>query len=647
MERLGLLLLAALVAVPVGAAQASLDSQDDASSGQDAPDTASAEVFVESGETYQGELRDGDYHDWYAFEADAGDRVEVRVSGAYGCFEIAKAPKDEAAATCAQAPYAETQVLEATLDASGTWFVHYQNVPADVYQFGLGVDEPAPSPTGAPATEIPEPPAVPYEEQDDAGSGGDAPDQRSADIEIASGTVYEGELVGSTFGLTVEDEVDWYTFTGQAGQEAEFKLAASLACLRVYDSQGEELDFTCADAALGVGSTSVDLDSDGRYFVSVSYFAPPQDYRFSVGLDEAAPDPGWPVQPSPYDDSEPARRADTPSAVREASNTDQPVALPVDSGHVLASLEPNEDLVAADPAGEPRFFEGHLVERPDSEVRVALDDGTVQGTVFAAGAVVPVGVLADAIAAATDEVRVGEPFDPVQPRVEYGHAGGCLSATPHYVPNPAGLTLGWPTRTLDVAFAVDEAFVDRFDDWQGKALEFVNRIDGFYQAAGDLEVAVADLHAHAGALNESTTGEALSASADHYDAAHPDLDRESVHLFAGHEYSNAAGQAECIGAAGNTELAYSTGEALHEGTIGFGPFEWFPMTTEKIAAHEIGHILSGHHHYANCAERAPTYEPMNTFSACTLMINDVGLASLEFSTMNTLVTRGWSDAEDL
>lgn len=84
-----------------------------------------------------------------------------------------------------------------------------------------------------------------------------------------------------------------------------------------------------------------------------------------------------------------------------------------------------------------------------------------------------------------------------------------------------------------------------------------------------------------------------------------------------------AGQADCIGGVAYADHAFAVGEA--GGDVG-----------AKIMAHELGHLMGAHHHYANCAESLPN----GGDNVCTLMINDVGLAGLPFSTLNGLVVRG-------
>lgn len=84
-----------------------------------------------------------------------------------------------------------------------------------------------------------------------------------------------------------------------------------------------------------------------------------------------------------------------------------------------------------------------------------------------------------------------------------------------------------------------------------------------------------------------------------------------------------AGLADCIGGIAYPENAFAVGES----DAGFAA---------KVLAHELGHLMGGQHHYANCAESLPN----GGDNVCTLMINDVGLAGLPFSTLNGVVVRG-------
>ena len=98
-----------------------------------------------------------------------------------------------------------------------------------------------------------------------------------------------------------------------------------------------------------------------------------------------------------------------------------------------------------------------------------------------------------------------------------------------------------------------------------------------------------------------------------------------------------AGLADCIGGVRFANSAFAVGED-------FGPAEQDdPLQrngTAKVLAHELGHLMGAHHHYANCVEGNLSEVGEPEVSPCTLMFNVVNLASLNFSTFNGTVVRG-------
>ncbi len=113
-------------------------------------------------------------------------------------------------------------------------------------------------------------------------------------------------------------------------------------------------------------------------------------------------------------------------------------------------------------------------------------------------------------------------------------------------------------------------------------------------------------------------------------------------LVSGTTGNSVAGQADCIGGIMHPTEAFAIGEfderdVEGRSLLGLG---YFDNITGKVFAHEIGHLLGAHHHYANCAEGAHSDPIGDALSACTLMINDVGLASLNLSVVNSAVARG-------
>ena len=101
-----------------------------------------------------------------------------------------------------------------------------------------------------------------------------------------------------------------------------------------------------------------------------------------------------------------------------------------------------------------------------------------------------------------------------------------------------------------------------------------------------------------------------------------------------------AGMADCIGGVAFPEHAFAMGENFSPdegGLLGLSGLTNRQLTA-KVLSHELGHLLGGHHHYANCAEGL--LDLGEEASPCTLMFNDVGLASLNFSALNGLVVQG-------
>ena len=100
-----------------------------------------------------------------------------------------------------------------------------------------------------------------------------------------------------------------------------------------------------------------------------------------------------------------------------------------------------------------------------------------------------------------------------------------------------------------------------------------------------------------------------------------------------------AGMADCIGGILLPHRAFAVGERLAAGGS-IGPLAVAQRLPGKILAHELGHLLGAHHHYANCAEAVPHAAAERTTDVCTLMFNDVSLVSLRYSTANLAVVRG-------
>jgi hypothetical protein len=101
-----------------------------------------------------------------------------------------------------------------------------------------------------------------------------------------------------------------------------------------------------------------------------------------------------------------------------------------------------------------------------------------------------------------------------------------------------------------------------------------------------------------------------------------------------------AGLADCIGGVRFPERAFAVGEVFASEDLPVGPITFYADATAKIAAHELGHLMGGHHHYANCAEATKSEQEVFEGSPCTLMFNFADFQSIHFSTVNAQVVRG-------
>ncbi len=110
-----------------------------------------------------------------------------------------------------------------------------------------------------------------------------------------------------------------------------------------------------------------------------------------------------------------------------------------------------------------------------------------------------------------------------------------------------------------------------------------------------------------------------------------------------------AGLADCIGGVALPDRAFAVSELSGE-SIPVGPITFYKDLPGKIVAHEIGHLMGGHHHYQECGTAAPAAIARREPGPCTLMTNAVDFQTLPFSTLNGIVVRGhaekWATATD-
>lgn len=113
-----------------------------------------------------------------------------------------------------------------------------------------------------------------------------------------------------------------------------------------------------------------------------------------------------------------------------------------------------------------------------------------------------------------------------------------------------------------------------------------------------------------------------------------------VYTISSKYLTDAAGFSDCIGGVRYPDRAFAVGEVADELNLGLN---FYVDGTGKIAAHEIGHLLGAHHHYANCAEGAvpPTDIVRDLDPApCTVMFNFSDFQSAHFGSLEATVIRG-------
>lgn len=101
-----------------------------------------------------------------------------------------------------------------------------------------------------------------------------------------------------------------------------------------------------------------------------------------------------------------------------------------------------------------------------------------------------------------------------------------------------------------------------------------------------------------------------------------------------------AGRADCIGGVRYANRAFAVGEVGK----GFDFVVMFsPDYTAVVAAHEIGHLMGAHHHYAVCGPTAANAARLRG-DVCTLMFPEASTPALEFSPTNSAIVYGHADS---
>lgn len=122
--------------------------------------------------------------------------------------------------------------------------------------------------------------------QDDAGSGGDAPDEPRPGVAVESGEAYSG----TTEGIRLDPE-DHYAFSADQGERIVARVSGLQGCFRILDAHGNDLSgFQCTLGGVERGRATAIAPADGTYYLRYGSIQADR-YAFSLGVGEAPPPP--------------------------------------------------------------------------------------------------------------------------------------------------------------------------------------------------------------------------------------------------------------------------------------------------------------------------------------------------------------------
>lgn len=225
------------------------------------------------------------------------------------------------------------------------------------------------------------------------------------------------------------------------------------------------------------------------------------------------------------------------------------------------------------------------------------------------------------VARATSAVAV-EPEDP----------NVCLEAIPAGLGLP-GITDAGQTVSLDVAVLLDGVPVGEADLLMQKAAE------SYAPLKVDLNVV-----SYTNVTFTGTEGAGIIQQAKNLFGGRRPTGSDLVYVLTSKDITTdgdtgLAGLADCIGGVRFAHHAFAVGEASGIDPFPVGPFFLNVEVHPEVAAHELGHLMGAHHHYANCVE-GNLSGAASDLSPCTLMFNYVDLQSLNFSTLEGATVRG-------
>jgi hypothetical protein len=121
---------------------------------------------------------------------------------------------------------------------------------------------------------------------------------------------------------------------------------------------------------------------------------------------------------------------------------------------------------------------------------------------------------------------------------------------------------------------------------------------------------------------------------------------DAVYVLSGRDFADAAvGQASCVGGIKYPDEAFAAGRDYGENETEDGQIAAGVSTLKdasaRVAAHELGHLLGAHHHYATCGEARAATEGFS--SPCSLMTAHLRLSTTYFGPLDGAVARGYAE----
>ena len=206
--------------------------------------------------------------------------------------------------------------------------------------------------------------------------------------------------------------------------------------------------------------------------------------------------------------------------------------------------------------------------------------------------------------------------------IEIGDLPVCTSLT------PAAIALDNSPVQLDVRVLLDGVTEQRGEAIMSIAAELYSPLGitlaSSFEAVQFTGAAAADL------IDEAKV---------YYGGVRPD-GIDVVYVLTTKDMGALAGLADCIGGVKYADRAFGVGTAIDSTPLDLLLYTLYTDTAARTTAHEIGHLLGAHHHYANCVESA-----LNVGGApCSTMFNISGFDSGVFSLLNGVVIRGHTQA---